>query len=155
MARQIANWQRLYIGVPFHRDGRDIVPGLDCWGLVYRVYFDVLGVELPKWDTVTAKHLDDVNDTISRERSSPEWQSVPLEEAKEFDVVEMRGVYWNDKGDARHGRVHCGLIVWGCFVGGVVERRVLHCERATGVVSVPLVSLMKRDPLAYRHRSQR
>jgi len=37
-----------WVGTPFKWDGRDRA-GVDCWGLVWRFYFDVLGVSLPDW----------------------------------------------------------------------------------------------------------
>lgn len=37
-----------WVGTPFRWDGRDR-KGVDCWGLVWRFYFDCLGVTLPDW----------------------------------------------------------------------------------------------------------
>ncbi len=139
MARTVG-WEAGFVGVSYRNGGRDIAHGIDCWGLVYCVFRDILGIELPKWDTVS--DFDQAHRIITQERNSPEW--IAVNDCREFDIAEMRGIYAD-----RSGRIHCGLILHR-----PPEIRVLHCERNAGVVSVPLSSLIKRDPHIYRHRSQ-
>lgn len=38
-----------YIGVPFKKFGRNLVEGVDCYGLVLNYYRDELGVNLPNY----------------------------------------------------------------------------------------------------------
>lgn len=43
-----ASWAQKYIGIPYRQCGRSLA-GIDCYGLVWLVYRDVLGIELPDW----------------------------------------------------------------------------------------------------------
>ena len=45
-----------YVGLPYKELGRE-KPALDCWGLIYHVYREQLGIELPLFDDKTAAHL--------------------------------------------------------------------------------------------------
>lgn len=47
------NFVNKAIGVPFKDRGRDHT-GWDCWGLIWRAYCDVLGLELPCLEDVPA-----------------------------------------------------------------------------------------------------
>lgn len=42
-------WAEDWLGIPYESSGRSL-KGLDCWGLVYCLYKNLLGIELPKID---------------------------------------------------------------------------------------------------------
>ena len=50
-----SQWIDDYVGIPFEIGGRSL-RGLDCYGLVWKVYRDILGVSLPDW--VTEEDID-------------------------------------------------------------------------------------------------
>jgi cell wall-associated NlpC family hydrolase len=50
-------WTDDYLGIPFKANGRDR-SGLDCWGLVWLIYKERHGVELPRFDQYAG--VDDV-----------------------------------------------------------------------------------------------
>ena len=43
-----SQWINDYIGIPYEVGGRDS-SGIDCYGLVCKVYYEMLGVNLPDW----------------------------------------------------------------------------------------------------------
>lgn len=55
-------WLNKYIGTPYEFGGRSI-DGLDCYGLVKRIYADQYGIDLPDWQ-VDPVDLVGVNNTI-------------------------------------------------------------------------------------------
>ncbi len=63
-----------WIGRPFVWDGRT-ERGVDCWGLVWRLHFDCLGIELPDWHK-GAQNRGWIARTLAAERESPRWQSL-------------------------------------------------------------------------------
>ena len=42
-------WAEDWLGIPYESSGRSL-KGLDCWGLVYCLYKNLFGIELPKID---------------------------------------------------------------------------------------------------------
>ena len=43
-----AQWVNNYVGLPYQIGGRS-TDGIDCYGLVCKVYAEILGVQLPDW----------------------------------------------------------------------------------------------------------
>jgi cell wall-associated NlpC family hydrolase len=44
----IDRWVNRWVGTPHVYDGRSL-DGVDCYGLVWRFYLDLYGIELPDW----------------------------------------------------------------------------------------------------------
>lgn len=44
---RFTHWAARYVGTPYRPGGRAPGVGLDCWGLVWRYYRDILGVWMP------------------------------------------------------------------------------------------------------------
>ena len=105
------------MAIPFVDGGRS-PGGVDCWGLIYLVYRDMLGIELPSYGEISARDLIRIRRTMNRESAvSTTW--VPVQsDPQEFDVVGMR---LPDGATFGHVGLVCG------------PRRVLHIEKASGV----------------------
>lgn len=111
------NWWGRYIGIPFgETDG-----ALTCWGLVRRVYSDILSVELPAYGEISARDLVRVARAFSAGQDDG-WSSVATPES--LDVALMRS--------GRGGRlvVHVGVMA--------DARRVLHVEEGAATAIVPI-----------------
>ena len=106
-----------YIGVPFVDGGRDLA-GFDCWGAIFLAYRE-RGIELPDYGEISALDLRRVAREI--EGGQEAWQ--PVGTPREFDVVLLR--LYN-----RAWVGHVGLMV--------DDRRMLHTEKASSAVVVPL-----------------
>ncbi|WP_439561161.1 hypothetical protein [Roseinatronobacter sp.] len=112
-------WWGRYIGLPYEQ--------AHCWELVRRVYAERLGVQLPAYGEVDARDLVRVAREI--DRGQDRWQPVDL--PAEYDGVLMRG---------RRGIWHVGVMT--------DARHVLHTERATSAVRVPLDHLSIKGRIA-------
>ena len=106
-----------YIGVPFVDGGRDLA-GFDCWGAIWLAYRE-RGIKLPSYGEVSALDLRRVAREI--EGGQEAWR--PVKTPREFDVVLLRI-------QSRAWVGHVGLMVDG--------RRMLHTEKASAAVVVPL-----------------
>lgn len=129
-------WWGAYVGRSFGSQS-------ECWSLVREVYRDRLGIELPEHGELSAQYVAAVemlraglvshSDMIAARRAvmtafdagqaSESW--VKVEAPQQFDVVLMGGPHAD-----RQRVMHVGVAVDGL--------RVLHIERATGSVVVPL-----------------
>ena len=110
---------RAGLAVPFVVGGRDW-SGWDCWGLVYRAYLDVFGIEI---DPLSGEYDKDVTfaelDKIVGVQRSTKWNEVPKPTF----------------GDVRLFRVSR----FQSHVALVCERgQMFHCTKATGTVVEPL-----------------
>lgn len=114
------DWWSEYIGLPFEDCGRG-PNGYDCWGLVRRVYFDRLGLELPSYGEISARDLARIARAMEAVKDEGWTQTLT---PRSLDVVLMRS--------GRGGRrvVHVGVMVDGA--------RVLHVEEATAAAVVPI-----------------
>ena len=104
-------WWAKYIGTPYAE--------AHCWELVRRVYSDQRGIDLPSYGEIDAAKLVEVARAMAGAQAADIW--VPATHGEAFDVALLRG------------RAH----VWhvGVMVG---PRHMLHTERATNAVVVPL-----------------
>ncbi len=80
-------WTKNYVGIPFVDKGRDR-KGLDCWGLVWLVYKEMLNIQLPSYTNryLTAEEMDEVARVIRSELDP--WREIT--DVQMFDVLRMR-----------------------------------------------------------------
>lgn len=78
-----------FVGVPYRDRGRDF-DGADCWGLLWLVYRDLRGIELPSYSEryVTASDRKAMAALIAAELDP--WQPVAEPDARTFDGVLMK-----------------------------------------------------------------
>lgn len=115
-------WAIDYVGAPYVEGARG-PKAYDCWGIVRQVFRDRLGVELPVYGDIGADDLRRVAREISRGRDTWPWS--PVDQPREFDVAVMSR-------PGGRAPVHVGVCVG--------PSAVLHTEKATGAVLVPLSS---------------
>jgi len=122
------------VGVPFVSGGRDVVIGMDCWGLVMEIYMRY-GVKLPDF-TVDAFAFNAIDMLAGEEVTSRRWEEVypPITEDQAPLVVLMR--------------MHPTLVTHaGVYVGG---NRIVHTTKATGVILSRVDALESRIVGWYR-----
>lgn len=78
-----------FVGIPYLDKGRSVV-GLDCWGLLWMVYRELRGIELPSYaeSYVTGADRQAMARLIAGEMD--DWQEIPAGQEKPFDGVLMR-----------------------------------------------------------------
>lgn len=118
-------WVEPYVGLPYRERGHD-QRGVHCWGLVWLVYKECLGVELHRDDTVTSAQLRKFSALLSRGASSTPWAAVV--DRKDYDVMLLSSLITEEN------RV-CRL---PAHVGVVAGDHLLHVERGTNAVCVLL-----------------
>lgn len=79
-------WAQSYIGKPWTKGGRG-PDSFDCWGLVYHIYRQQLGIQLPSYPNINATNLRAVRDAITNGAVEQVW--VPLEKPEHLCVVAM------------------------------------------------------------------
>lgn len=75
------------IGIPFVSGGRE-EQGLDCWGLVQKVFRDIHQVELPSYPGIEAESTSSVARTMTREIAQ-KWEAI--EKPEDWCVVTLSG----------------------------------------------------------------
>lgn len=129
-------WWHKYLQIPFKTNGRDR-SGLDCWGLVWLIYQQELGIDLPSYS-----HLyDDTTDpaqvgmVCAEDRTAFALQIEP-HQRQPFDVVLLRM-----RGMPMHVAI-CTKKQW-----------MLHCSAGVGVSHEKIYSMRWADRLLgfYRH----
>ena len=107
------------VGVPFVEHGRGY-DGFDCWGLVWRAYRDVLGVELPS----LSESYDKVRDWKCLSElflmSRNEWAKVAFPSTGDVAAIYRCGI-----------PIHFGLVIQD-------GRRILHVEEGVETVHEPI-----------------
>lgn len=78
-----------FVGLPYLDKGRSII-GVDCWGLLWMVYRELRGIELPSYAEryVTGADRKAMARLIAGELD--DWREVPAGKEKAFDGVLMR-----------------------------------------------------------------
>ena len=83
-------WCADYIGLPFKSLGRDR-SGLDCWGMVYLVYREVFGREVPPYaEYADAYDIEEVGALIRGEIVT-RWREVSPEKLGNVILLRVRG----------------------------------------------------------------
>ncbi|MDB5618474.1 NlpC/P60 family protein [Tardiphaga sp.] len=85
------HWSRDYVGLPWAFAGRDR-NGVDCWGLLWLIYRDVVKVEVASYaaETMDAPEREQIAQLLSADRVRSPWVSVEPGSAREFDMVVFR-----------------------------------------------------------------
>lgn len=111
------NWAARYVGLPFGEAQGEVT----CWGLVRRVYYDRLGLDLPEYGEISARDLLRIARAMGAAKDDG-WRAVSP--PAPLDVCLMRG----PQGGA--AVVHVGVMV--------DAQHLLHVEAATAAVIVPV-----------------
>ncbi|MGY3366193.1 putative lipoprotein NlpC [Bradyrhizobium sp. GM2.4] len=84
-------WMRNYVGLPKLHAGRSR-DGVDCYGIVWLVYREVLNIELPSFagEAMDVPEREDIAALIARGRSTAPWRFVENGCEREFDMAVFR-----------------------------------------------------------------
>lgn len=90
-----------YLGIPYVERGRDR-DGVDCYGLVFLIYREVLGIELPRYEGAPDWRELEAVEAMLDDRLT-EWIEVPKRDVRFGDVIVTR----------YQGRRHIGISLGG------------------------------------------
>lgn len=76
-----------FIGIPYELGARG-PERYDCWGVVWKYYKEMIGIELPQFPGVVESGKQAIEEIIDTRAKSDEWQEV--ETPKEGDLVVMK-----------------------------------------------------------------
>ena len=107
----MSQWWAKYVGLPYEE--------AHCWELVRRVYAAERDIDLPTYGEIDAAKLVEVARAMAEAQAAEIWS--PVQQGEAFDVALLRG---------RAQVWHVGIMVG--------PRHILHTERATNAVVVPL-----------------
>jgi cell wall-associated NlpC family hydrolase len=129
--------------VPFLDGGRDW-SGVDCWGLIYLVYKEKLGILLPTYGWISAGELLKVYEQIDQDKEAGSWSLVPNGGEMKYVVV-MTGTMRTD-GRLRMAPVHVGMVI--------EKGRLIHIEENSGMVCMPFTNPMLKNRIKgiYRYK---
>lgn len=113
----MTEWWGKYVGIPY--------TALNCWQLVRMVYASERGIVLPSYAEIDAANLLAIARTMKAGAEGETWQ--PVDAPAALDVCLMRG---------RSSVWHVGVMT--------DPAHVLHSERATDAVRVPVGALHMR-----------
>ena len=83
-------WCANYIGLPFKSLGRDR-SGLDCWGMVYLVYREVFGREVPPYAEYADAYDTEEVGALIRGEIVTRWREVSPEKLGDVILLRVRG----------------------------------------------------------------
>lgn len=124
-----------YAAIPFAEKGRDMT-GCDCWGIVYLVYRDLLGIELPLY---TEKYQNTEDEKVLAAAINGEkvkWEEVETPEAGNVVLMRLKGQ-----------PMHVGV-----FIGGGM---FIHCLSGSGTVIERVNSITWRNRIVGYYRFTR
>lgn len=132
-------WVEKYIRIPFVELGFD-KEGCHCWGLVCFVYKKELGIDLPKYDNITADQIRAMLLAKDEQIKSGNWLPA-VGPYQRMDVIVLTGA--DDKG--RNVERHVGLYAGNGYV--------LHVEKGTDSTCDHVDSIMFKQRIrrAYRY----
>lgn len=84
------SWAAQYVGIAFEEKGRGA--RVDCWGLLWRVYREVRGIELPQFlESYEGTHGDGMRQIAEAIRANEShWMRIQPGSEREFDGVLVR-----------------------------------------------------------------
>lgn len=74
-APQLLNWPEQYLGIPWLTGGRNVVTGVDCWGLFCYIYSQLFGIDVAAYN-VPQGTLAKPETIAAGELSKTDWQEV-------------------------------------------------------------------------------
>lgn len=90
MSTAALHWSAAYLGIPHVRFGRERSGGLDCWGLCFHVYREVLGIDVPDYLEVPPGSAERAEMGRMVDDICSAWPWHRVEEPQEFDVAVFR-----------------------------------------------------------------
>ncbi|MGX9443854.1 C40 family peptidase [Nitrobacteraceae bacterium UC4446_H13] len=84
-------WSRDYVGVPWQFAGRSRA-GVDCWGLLWLIYRDILGIEIASYaqETMDAPEREQIAALMAGELVKSPWLDVQPGTECPFDMLVFR-----------------------------------------------------------------
>lgn len=123
-----------FVGIPYLDKGRSIV-GLDCWGLLYLVYRELRGIELPSYSESYVTGADRVAMARLIAGEMDDWQEIPAGQEKTFDGVLMR--------EGKFPR-HVGIVTAPGMLLHVEQGETSHIERyRSGILANRIVGFFR------------
>lgn len=85
------HWSRDFVGLPHIFAGRNR-DGVDCWGLFWLIYRDVLGISIASYatETMDAPERAQIARLIASDRAVSPWVPVDRGQEREFDMAVFR-----------------------------------------------------------------
>lgn len=118
---------RKYMLIPFEDKGRSF-EGVDCWGLIYLIYKEELGITLPTYtDGYKKACAIEVQKIIDNNKGN--WKQVEQKDVEQFDLVLMRSIL-TVEGKAVIAETHIAVMV--------DKHSFIHTEENIGVSLVNL-----------------
>lgn len=105
------------IGSPFVNKGRDVLNGLDCWGLVMEIFMRY-GIEIPDF-TIDSFAFAEIDDLVGEAIATRKWEVIKHITDNDVPLVVLM-------------RIHPRYITHaGVYVG---NGKIMHTMEKTGVV---------------------
>lgn len=146
------SWAQAYVGIPFgHGPGQET-----CWTLIRRVYREQLGIDLPEFGDASAAYVAAMARLMRRRGSTDDLRAAQAVVDREIERGQA-GAAW--RAVARPRAFDVALVRTGDairHVGVMVDpRRLLHVERASHAVIVPVAHWSVRHRMAGYRRHVR
>jgi len=127
-------WLFPYMKARFSAEGQTFQEGFNCWTMTAHIYKNVLGIELPLYDTIPLADMLKVRDTIDDQKSIMTWSPIPIGEEQGFDVALMKSVA-RVQGKLKSVLGHVGLIT--------EPGKLIHIDPQLGVVHGSFRTIMR------------
>lgn len=84
----VTHWSRDYVGLPWQFAGRSS-EGVDCWGLLWLIYRDVLKIDVASYEreTLDAPEREQIATMMAGELTQLPWTDISLGHEREFDMA--------------------------------------------------------------------